>query len=286
MLLLDRLRFYRRFRHGLWLRLRLRFDNGMLTFSRTRGRCCLTLGRPARRRGAIGAIPDWRDGSRFSRQRRVSHGAVQLALLLGQRIVQIALNFDTLLTLRRNRCWPCVGFAAIGGTVTSCCEVLLAAAVWSRPAAGMLADWSSDRLMLFSPEAVCWLEDDGDFSAEPIPTINSSSTRIPTPIMMYWREAGLAGAFTLARTTLYRLLFEHLLVLRIQFFFELFLFTLATGLTSARRTAFIGIKINIVKIDLRIGITLGRLTGTTSTTIVAIGFHIVFWFEIIHLTPH
>ena len=47
---------------------------------------------------------------------------------------------------------------------------------------------------------------------------------------------------TLARTTLYRLLFEHLLVLRIQFFFELFLFTLATGLTSARRTAFIGIK--------------------------------------------
>ena len=76
------------------------------------------------------------------------------------------------------------------------------------------------------------------------------------------------------------------LVLRIQFFFELFLFTLATGLTSARRTAFIGIKINIVKIDLRIGITLGRLTGTTSTTIVAIGFHIVFWFEIIHLTPH
>ena len=78
--------------------------------------------------------------------------------------------------------------------------------------------------------------------------------------MMYWREAGLAGAFTLARTTLYRLLFEHLLVLRIQFF-ELFLFTLATGLTSARRTAFIGIKINIVKIDLRIGITLGRLTG-------------------------
>ena len=47
-----------------------------------------------------------------------------------------------------------------------------------------------------------------------------------------------------------------------------------------------GIKINIVKIDLRIGITLGRLTGTTSTTIVAIGFHIVFWFEIIHLTPH
>lgn len=97
----------------------------------------------------------------------------------------------------------------------------------------------------------------------------------------------MAGAFfTLARTTLYRLLFEHLLVLRIQFFFELFLFTLATGLTSARRTAFIGIKINIVKIDLRIGITLGRLTGTTSTTIVAIGFHIVFWFEIIHLTPH
>ena len=74
--------------------------------------------------------------------------------------------------------------------------------------------------------------------------------------------------------------------MRIQFFFELFLFTLATGLTSARRTAFIGIKINIVKIDMRIGITLGRLTGTTSTTIVAIGFHIVFWFEIIHLTPH
>ena len=104
MLLLDRLRFYRRFRHGLWLRLRLRFDNGMLTFSRTRGRCCLTLGRLARRRGAIGAIPDWRDGSRFSRQRRVSHGAVQLALLLGQGIVQIALNFDTLLALRRNRC--------------------------------------------------------------------------------------------------------------------------------------------------------------------------------------
>lgn len=132
MLLLDRLRFYRRFRHGLWLRLRLRFDNGMLTFSRTRGRCCLTLGRLARRRGAIGAIPDWRDGSRFSRQRRVSHGAVQLALLLGQRIVQIALNFDTLLALRRNRCPPCVGFAAIGGTVTSCCEVLLAAAVRSR----------------------------------------------------------------------------------------------------------------------------------------------------------
>ena len=36
--------------------------------------------------------------------------------------------------------WPCVGFAAIGGTVTSCCEVLLAAAVWSWPAAGMLAE--------------------------------------------------------------------------------------------------------------------------------------------------
>lgn len=96
----------------------------------------------------------------------------------------------------------------------------------------------------------------------------------------------MAGAFTLARTTLYRLLFEQFLVFRIQFFFELFLFTLATGLTGARRTAFIGIKIDVVKIDLRIGITLGRLTGTTSTTIVAIGFHIVFWFEIIHLTPH
>ncbi|CDL53610.1 hypothetical protein [Klebsiella pneumoniae IS39] len=27
-----------------------------------------------------------------------------MALLLGQRIVQIALNFDTLLALRRNRC--------------------------------------------------------------------------------------------------------------------------------------------------------------------------------------
>jgi hypothetical protein len=104
MLRLNRLRFYRRFCHGLWLRLRLRFDNGVLTLSRTRRCRRLTLGRLARRRGAIGAITDRRDGCRFSWQRRVSHGAVQLALLLGQRIVQIALNFNTLLALRLCRC--------------------------------------------------------------------------------------------------------------------------------------------------------------------------------------
>ena len=42
-------------------------------------------------------ITDRRDGCRFSWQRRVSYGAVQLALLLGQRIIQIALNFNALL---------------------------------------------------------------------------------------------------------------------------------------------------------------------------------------------
>ena len=35
--------------------------------------------------------------------------------------------------------------------------------------------------MLFSPEAVCSLDEDGDFSAEPTPTISSSRTRMPTP---------------------------------------------------------------------------------------------------------
>ncbi len=100
MLRLNRLRFYRRFYHRLWFRLRLRFDDGVLTLSRTRRCRRLTFGRLARRRGATGAITDRRDGCRFSWQRRVSYGAVQLALLLGQRIIQIALNFNALLALR------------------------------------------------------------------------------------------------------------------------------------------------------------------------------------------
>lgn len=72
-----------------------------LRSSRTRRCRRLTFGRLARRRGATGAITDRRDGCRFSWQRRVSYGAVKkLALLLGQRIIQIALNFNALLALR------------------------------------------------------------------------------------------------------------------------------------------------------------------------------------------
>ena len=100
MLRLNRLRFYRRFCHGLRLRLRLRFDNGVLTLCRTRRCSRLTLGRLARRRSAIGAITDRRDGCRFSRQRRVRYGAVNLALLLSQGIIQVALHLNTLLSLR------------------------------------------------------------------------------------------------------------------------------------------------------------------------------------------
>ena len=61
-------------------------SGGSLTFS-----CCLTRG---------GAITDRSNGRRFSRQRRVRYGAVNLALLLSQRVVQIALNLDALLSLR------------------------------------------------------------------------------------------------------------------------------------------------------------------------------------------
>lgn len=43
-----------------------------------------------------------------------------------------------------------------------------------------------DKLTLFSPEAVCSPdEEEGDFSADPTPTISRRRTRIPTPIMMY-----------------------------------------------------------------------------------------------------
>nr|VUD34894.1 Uncharacterised protein [Raoultella sp. NCTC 9187] len=95
---------------------------------------------------------------------------------------------------------------------------------------------------------------------------------------MYWREAGFAGAFfTLTRTALNLLLFD-LVFFRLQVFFILFFIALTACFTGARRTALVRIKIDIIKIDLRIAIALGRLTGTTSTTIVAIGFQIVFWF--------
>jgi hypothetical protein len=73
----------------------------MLTLSRTRCRRRLTFCRRLAR--GRGAIAHWRNGCRFSWQRRVRYGAINLALLLGQRIVQIALNFNALLALRLSR---------------------------------------------------------------------------------------------------------------------------------------------------------------------------------------
>lgn len=81
----------------------------------------------------------------------------------------------------------------------------------------------------------------------------------------------------------YRLFFEYFFVLCIQFFFEFFFFMFVMGFISVCWMVFIGIKINIVKIDLWIGIMFGRLMGMISMMIVVIGFYIVFWFEIIYL---
>jgi hypothetical protein len=62
-----------------------------------------------------------------------------LALLLGQRIVQIALNFNTLLALRLSRCLALSRVSGNRRQRNILLWVLFAAAVWSWPAAGMLA---------------------------------------------------------------------------------------------------------------------------------------------------
>ena len=73
----------------------------MLTLSRARCRRRLTLCRRLTR--GSGAIAHWRNGSRLSWQSRVRYRAINLTLLLGQRIVQIALNLNALLPLRFSR---------------------------------------------------------------------------------------------------------------------------------------------------------------------------------------
>ena len=90
-------------------------------------------------------------------------------------------------------------------------------------------------------------------------------------------EANARALLAAERTALNLLLFD-LVFFRLQVFFILFFIALTACFAGARRTAVVRIKIDIIKIDLRIAIALGRLTGTTSTTIVAIGFQIVFWF--------
>ena len=73
----------------------------MLTLRRTRCRRRLTLCRRLAR--GRGAIAHWRNGGRFSWQSRIRDRAINLTLLLGQRIVQIALNLNALLALGFSR---------------------------------------------------------------------------------------------------------------------------------------------------------------------------------------
>jgi hypothetical protein len=138
--------------------------------------------------------------------------------------------------------------------------------------------------MLFSPEAVCWLEEMA-ISARNQCRQSAAAAPEPHPIMMYWREAGLAGAFLRLRGRRSTGCSSSISSSSIQFFFN----SSSSRSRRAYRRASDGvvcIKINIVKIDLRLVITFGRLTRTTSTTIAGIGFQLVFWFEFIHLTPH
>ena len=67
---------------------------------------------------------------------------------------------------------------------------------------------------------------------------------------------------------------------------EVLFFLLIADFAAPRRTALVAVNVHIVKINLRLAVAAGRLTGTTSTTIAGIGFQLVFWFKFIHLTPH
>ena len=75
----------------------------MLTLSRTRRCRRLTLGSGLTRGGAIAQR---RNGSRFCRQSRVGYRAINLPLLLGQRVIQITLNLNALLPLWFSRRLP------------------------------------------------------------------------------------------------------------------------------------------------------------------------------------
>jgi hypothetical protein len=107
-----------------------------------------------------------------------------LALRLGQSVVQIALNFNTLLPFGCRRCLTLSrgrGNRRQRNILLGVAGSLLLRLLQVR-CTRLIVALLPDRLMLFSPEAVCSLEeDDGAFSAEPMPTISSSSTRTPRP---------------------------------------------------------------------------------------------------------
>ena len=103
---LSRCFYFRCFYHGLRFDFTLRLNHRLLTF---RTRCSLCLVRFGFRSGGLrlsATTTNRCDSCRFSWQRRVSHYVVHLFLVLRlrQRIVQVTLNFYTLLAFWRSRC--------------------------------------------------------------------------------------------------------------------------------------------------------------------------------------
>lgn len=134
------------------------------------------------------AIANRRDRRGFSRQRGIDRHIVQLLLILwlGQRIVQVTLHFNTLLTIRCRRGLP------LSRRRRDRRQRYILLSIFRRRgsrrwlhAIRLIGRIASKINTLLARRSLIAGRGRGAFSAEPIPIINSRRTRMPTPIIIY-----------------------------------------------------------------------------------------------------